>query len=289
MAAHVLRRADEHTAVQSYEVPLLVGAAGCLTCSSLQASSSGSACASCGPGHRRARVAEPTTRTLATVCTVLGLATPGPRCCNVWRTLSEPLAWCRRFLAETEPVTLGDLRVVALRMQGLGPTRIATRVGRRSVPPRHHIDRTCLAVALRFADRHTASGAQAPRHLGTASQQLVHGGLPAYSDDPISQDAFNRLWLKGLALDDIRAALSIGPKVAKAHATAAPPRWVGKDIQAFLGWSRENHRLRLARCHFPEPDGRDGVKDWWWPGGYRAGSKPTLRPLSSLQRFRGPA
>lgn len=201
---------------------------------------------------------------LATVCAALGLGHAWTRVLQRLRDdLSEPLAWRRRFLAETEPVTLADLRVVALRMQGLGPTRIASRVGRRSVPPRSHIDRICLAVAVRLADRN--GGAQPAGRPGTASRQLIQNGVPRFTDDPVSQDGFNRLWVQGLPLDDIRSALAIGPKVAKAHAAKAPPRWVGKDVAAFLGWSRENHRLRLSRGSFPEPDGRDGSKDWWWP------------------------
>jgi hypothetical protein len=75
---------------------------------------------------------------------------------------------------------------------------------------------------------------------------------------------FDRLWLQGLTLEDIREALSLGQRAAKTHAAAAAPRWVGKDVAAFLGWSRENHRLRLACGYFPQPDGRDG-REWWWP------------------------
>lgn len=215
-------------------------------------------------------MAELATHGLTTVCAALGLGNAwAPVLRRVDEDLSEPLAWRRRFLADTEPVTLRDLRVVALRMLGLPPTRIAGRTGRRSVPPRQHIDRTCLAVAVRLAD--TASHNGAARRPGTASHRLIHECIPAYTDDPVSQDAFDRLWLQGLTLDEIRAALSLGPKVAQAHAAAAPPRWVGKDVAAFLGWSRENHRLRLARGHFPIPDGRTGgngtgaAKDWWWP------------------------
>lgn len=116
------------------------------------------------------------------------------------------------------------------------------------------------------------------RHLGAAARRLIHDGIPSYTDAPVSQDAFNRLWLQGLPLNDIRAALSIGLRAAKTHAAAAPPRWVGKDVAAFLGWSRENHRLRLARGHFPAPDGRDGaVKDWWWPA--------TVVEWAASQRF----
>jgi hypothetical protein len=188
------------------------------------------------------------------------------------------MAWRRRFVADTEPVTLADLRVVALRMQGLGPTRIASRVGRRSIPTRQHVERTCLAVAVRVAGTSPPGGSRPARLPGAASHRLVHDGIPAYSDDPVSQDAFDRLWLQGLRLDDIRKTLAIGPSVAKAHAASAPPRWVGTDVAAFLGWSRENHRLRLARGHFPEPDGRDR-KNWWWPATVTAwaASQPFVR------------
>lgn len=220
------------------------------------------------------------------MCTALGL---GPAWLPILRRLeedlSEPLAWRRRFLADTEPVTVRDLRVVALRRQGLGPTRIASRVGRRSVPPRQHIDRTCLAVAVRLADAGSRDGSPLV-HPGSTSHRLVHDGIPSYTDDPVSQDAFDRLWLQGLPLEEIRATLSIGPKVAKAHAAAAPPRWVGRDVAAFLGWSPENHRLRLARGHSPSPDGRaatgsgsGATKDWWWPSTVTewAASQPFVR------------
>lgn len=225
-----------------------------------------SAGASCGPGHRRARVAEPSSAALANICAALGLGHSWiPVLQRLEDDLSEPLAWRRRFLTETEPVTLGDLRVVTLRMQGLGPTRIANRVGRRSIPQRRHIDRTCLAVAVRLADTSSQTDLQLTRRPRAARDRLVHVGIPSYTDDPVSQEAFDRVWLEGVPIEDIRAILAIGPKVAKAHAAAAPPRWVGKDVAAFLGWSPENHRLRLARGYFPEPDGRDGVNNWWWP------------------------
>jgi hypothetical protein len=65
------------------------------------------------------------------VCSVLGL---GRAWVPVLQRLDadavEPMAWFRRLLTDTEPVTLGDLRIVVLRMQGLGPTRIASRYHR---------------------------------------------------------------------------------------------------------------------------------------------------------------
>lgn len=87
-------------------------------------------------------VIEPTTKAVEAVCAVLGLGNAwAPALQRLGVELSEPMAWRRRFLTDTEPIRVGDLRVAALRMQGLGPTRIATRIGRRSIPPRHHLDR----------------------------------------------------------------------------------------------------------------------------------------------------
>ena len=259
-----MRRRDNRPMCLSM-APATPSAAGCRACSFSPALSSASACASCGPGPRRAPVADQNADALATVCAVLGLGPAWvPALERLTDDLSEPLAWRRRFLAETEPVTSGDLRVVALRMRGLGPTRIASRVGRRSIPPRHQIDRICLAVAVRLAGEQ-GEAQVLPGRLGGSGNQLVENGLPRFTDDPVSQDAFNRLWRQGLPRDEIRAALDIGRKAVKAHAEKAPPRWTGKDIQAFFGWSPANHTLRLSRGHFPQPDGRDGSRDWWWP------------------------
>ena len=110
------------------------------------------------------------------------------------------------FLAETDPGTVGDLRVVALRMQGLGPTRIASRRGRRSIQQRHQIDRTCLAVAVRVADGQAQTQPLAARP-GTTRNRLVNDGPPRFGDDPVSQDALDRLWCQGLPREEIRAGL----------------------------------------------------------------------------------
>lgn len=231
--------------------------------SSSPAPSSASACASCGRGRPLvlAPVAEPPTSTLATVCTVLSL---GPAWLPVLQRLeedlSEPLAWRRRFLADTEPVAVRDLRVVALRMQGLGPTRIS---GRRSVPPRAQIDRTCLAVAVRLADPSPHEAARPAPRPGAASHRLVRDGIPSYTDDPVSQDAFDRLWLQGLPLDEIRATLAIGPTARTngcevAHAItvdghhqsfAAPLPLPARDCPSGLG---KRPRAKRSRCR-PSP------------------------------------
>lgn len=177
---------------------------------------------------------------------------------------SNLLPWRRRFMAATEPMTIADLRTIVLRLQGHGPRGIATRAGRTASPPRQQIDRRCLAAAIRFTGDDAGHSWQLTR-TGKTGQRLVHDGIPPYANTPRPQKDFDRLWLDGLPIAEIQAALLVGSKAAKRLAQAAPPRWVGKDVAAFFGWSRENHRLRLAGGHFPPPDGRDGHSDWWWP------------------------
>lgn len=208
---------------------------------------------------------EPTVSNTATISAALGLG-------EAWEPVlqllsadaSNLLPWRRRFMAATEPMTIAELRTIALRLQGHGPRGIATRAGRTEPAPRQQIDRLCLAAAIRFTGDDAGPSWQLTR-TGRTGRRLVHDGIPPYANTRISQRDFDRLWLDGLSLAEIQVALVVGSKVAKRLAQAAPPRWVGKDVAGFFGWSRENHRLRLAGGHFAPPDGRDGHSDWWWP------------------------
>lgn len=179
---------------------------------------------------------------------------------------SNLLPWRRRFLAATEPMTIADLRTIALRIQGHGPRRIATRAGRAAAASRHQIDLLCLAAAVRLTGDDAGTSWRLTR-TGKTGRRLVRDGVPPYPTNHarIPQRDFDRLWLDGLPLEEIRASLGVGPTAARCLRQTAPPRWVGKDVAAYFGWSRENHRLRLGGGHFPPPDGRDGQSDWWWP------------------------
>lgn len=233
------------------------------TSSLAPSSGSAHACSGCGPGLEP--VAEPTASDTAIMSAALGLG-------EAWEPVlhclgadpSSLLPWRRRFVAATEPMTIADLRTIALRLQGHGPRGIAARAGRAAAASRHQIDRLCLAAAVRLAGDDAGPSWQLTR-TGRTGRRLVHDGIPLYANTAIPQKDFDRLWLDGLSLEEIRAALVVGPKAARRLAQAAPPRWVGKDVAAYFGWSRENHRLRLAGGHFPPPDGRDGHSDWWWP------------------------
>lgn len=236
-------------------------------CTSSPALSSGSGCACSGPelGLGLGPVTEPIASGSATMAAALGLG-------EAWEPVlhllnadsSNLLPWRRRFLAATEPMTIADLRTIALRLQGHGPRRIASRAGRTAPASRQQIDRLCLAAAIRFAGDDAGPSWPLTR-TGRTGRGLIHDGIPPYANTPVPQKDFDRLWLDGLSLAEIQTVLVVGSKAAKRLAQAAPPRWVGKDVAAYFGWSRENHRLRLAGGHFPPPDGRDGHSDWWWP------------------------
>jgi hypothetical protein len=167
------------------------------------------------------------------------------------------------MIADTEPMTINDLRVVALRLQGLGPATVATKAERKITSAR--IDYLCLAAAVRYTHDDAGPGWRV-RPAGRAAEKLVaHGLPPKRSMPPTLQDNFNRLWRAGMPLDHVRTELSLNKPMLKRLVENAPRRWVGRDVAAHLGWSRENHRLRLARGHFPQPDGKDRRSDWWWP------------------------
>lgn len=176
---------------------------------------------------------------------------------------ADPLAWRRRFIVETEPIDAPSLRVVALRMRGLGPSAIAHRTGRAKPMGRRRLDGLCLAAALRYTSDDAGPGLRLTS-ARTAGGRLVNDGPPAKGIGT-TQQAFDRLWLQGLDLTTVRTTLKISDRAARSLAGNAPRRWFGKDIAEQFGWSRENHRLRLARGHFPAPDGRDRNSDWWWP------------------------
>lgn len=183
---------------------------------------------------------------------------------NQGAEIGDSHAWRRRLIAATEPLTVADLRVVALRLQGLPPSAIAMRRSRKRLV-RADVERLCLAVAVRLTSD-DAGPSWRLLGVGRSGRELVRNAMPPERAVPnVPQTEFDRLWLKGHSKHELRDLLAIGPAAVERFATQAPPRWFGREIAAHLGWSRENHRLRLARGHFPEPDGRDGLRNWWWP------------------------
>lgn len=176
---------------------------------------------------------------------------------------ADPLPWRRRLIASTEPVTASDIQVVALRMAGLTPIEIAREMGRSRLN-RTQVERLCIAVALRLAcdEGGIDWGVSSDSDLG---RRLVRDALPPYSTEVSLHEQFTAMWLEGRPLDEIRSVLSLSKSAAKRSSEKAPPRWDGRRVAYFMGWSRENHRLRLSTGHFPSPDGRDGHSNWWWP------------------------
>ena len=175
----------------------------------------------------------------------------------------DPHRWRRQFIAATDPMSERELRVVTLRMSGLAPSEIAHKIG-QSRMDRIQVERLCLAAAVRLAVDEGETGWDLTPGSDTG-RRLVQEGLPTYSTEVRQAKEFTSLWLAGRPLAEIRDILSLSEAHAKRLSRVAAPRWNGRQIAAHLGWSRENHRLRLARGHFPAPDGREGRSDWWWP------------------------
>lgn len=165
--------------------------------------------------------------------------------------------------------------MVRLRVAGHAPSEIAKKVGRARIHT-VQVERLCLAVAIMVAA--DEGGPDWPFTLATsAGRALVHDALPPYIPVGQPRERFTALWLDGRSLPEIRKALSLSEAAATGLAKDAPPRWQGRQIASHFGWSPENHRLRLARGHFPTPDGRDGQSDWWWP--------PTVTDWAEEQGF----
>lgn len=179
--------------------------------------------------------------------------------------------WLHRFVAATEPVTDSDIQIVTLRMSGLGTREIAEQVGRPNVR-RAHVEHLCLAVAVRLAADAGDRNWRLSLTDGTG-RRLVREGVPPYASDVRLHEEFTSMWLDGEPLADIRTRLSLSGKAAQRRAETATPRWYGRQVASHLGWSRENHRRRLATGHFPTPDGRDGYSNWWWPDTITAWAK----------------
>lgn len=181
----------------------------------------------------------------------------------VVETCDDAPSWRRRLILATEPITVQQLRVIALAMRGVSTAQIHARTPGSARISRHEVESLALAVALRYTS--DDAGWDFPKP-GTSARRLVEEGLPAPQPDAPHTHQFAELWARGLPLEEIRGQLGITVAATRRLATAAtPPRWNGIDIAAHFGWSRENHRLKLARGHFPAPDGREGVIAWWWP------------------------
>jgi hypothetical protein len=139
------------------------------------------------------------------------------------------------------------------------------------------VERLCLAAAVRLTSD-DAGPTWRLLGIGRSGRELVRNAMPPErSVRNVPQAEFDRLWLDGHSKRELRDLLGLGPTAYEHLATQAPPRWFGREVAAHLGWSRENHRLRLSRGHFPEPDGRDGHREWWWPD--------TVTAWASEQRF----
>ncbi|KQZ88428.1 hypothetical protein ASD62_02965 [Phycicoccus sp. Root563] len=161
----------------------------------------------------------------------------------------------RRLLTGFDEVGVADLRAIA---------RAATwhrgAAGRR-IPPR--LQKVALTVALAAAgDDAGWRGSQ-----GRTTRTLLARGLATKNDmDAATLVAFDALWVGGCSRTHIGAVLMLSnAAVERLAKQASPPRWGYRAVTRHLGWSPDDLRLRRNNGTFPEPDGTDRGKDWWWP------------------------
>lgn len=207
--------------------------------------------------------AMPDTRSSTTA--LLGLGAP-------WSTVMDRLVddedlerWRRTYVLRTEPVTIAQLRAVALAMCGERLADIPNRGGRRGLH-KQELENLALGVALRYL------GNDAPWRLPrppTTGHRLILEGVPTSSGGPrpaYDAGAFLVSWVEGLPVATIAHKLGLSlAMTARIAATAQPPRWRASEVTAYFGWTGDNLYQRLNRGRFPAPDGHDPQLRWWWP------------------------
>lgn len=190
------------------------------------------------------------------------LAWPGPDGSPHWHP-EDVRVWRRRVVARMEPVSLSDLRLVAMRLVPLSRAAMEARAGHR--PSRKHLERLGLAVALRSADVAAETG-----RLGATAARLMREGYPAWTavPEPVRAEV-RRRWERGESVADIAAAVGLRPVRVRGLTRDLTPRWSAGRVCQEFGWSRDNVPQRLRRASFPEPDGTWGAGEyparWWWP------------------------
>ena len=198
------------------------------------------------------------------VCRTLGLGPPWgpvlerhlpvPSQGGRWSTEAVD-AWRHQRLAKFDTLTVSDVRAVAeaARRQSNTPVR-----GRRAP----HLHSLALTVAVAM----TGDDAGWRGRRGLTGQQLVAHGLPTpQSARAVAEDKFGELWRAGASRDDIADTLGLATAATERIAKSAAPRWGYLDVTRALGWSPDNLRLRRHTGTFPDPDGTDRTRPWWWP------------------------
>jgi hypothetical protein len=163
--------------------------------------------------------------------------------------------WRRRRLTTFDALKPSDMRAVA---DAARPER-TTAVTGRTAP---HLTALALTVALAM----TGDGAGWRGRRGRTGDALLTRGLPTVHDAQAAvAAAFEQRWLAGHSRDDIREAMSLSVVATERFAKKATPRWGYLDVTRALGWSPDNLRLRRNNGTFPDPDGTDRTRPWWWP------------------------
>ncbi|HET8767647.1 MAG TPA: hypothetical protein VFM86_10015 [Pedococcus sp.] len=168
--------------------------------------------------------------------------------------------WVHRLEAAGDLLTVRDLRIVVMWLEGFPPVVIRDRANTKLRPER--VRRTALTLAVRYRQ-------QAVLLRGGAAHRLVLGGFPPAGTVPnVVLRAVERLWLGGAPRADIARATALGRMQLARAVAGLPPRLSVGEVTARFGWSPANVNQKLAHGSFPLEDGRDGPtqhKRWWWP------------------------
>lgn len=211
----------------------------------------------------------------STICTVLGLSStwqpaliaslPPPDALVDGQPSWSPetiRGWQRAREVSSPQLRTGDLRLVALRMQGFAASAIAPRVGLTRWTVQDRLRQAGLSLALRHAtDR--APGSAPGR---AAAARLASKGYPNRREAPVTAaHQARRMWEQGHALARIGAETQLSTIQLSEVLRDSPARWRSAQVTNHLGWSPDNINAKLRHHTMPPPDGVDGRRRWWWP------------------------
>lgn len=194
------------------------------------------------------------------------------------------LAWLHRLQVEAgrRGASVQDVRLLALALAGVPRRELGVRAGFRGDAVSPRLQRAALSVVLAVPAevraeliwcgprdaRRPSGGAGVSRSLA----RLVVDGTPR-PDDALPDrrlEWVRRHWaegrpLRGIADDCGVSASALRQALEAAGISLAPERWGSRRVAEHLGWTVDNVRGRLHSNTFPDADGHEGTRLWWWP------------------------
>lgn len=180
--------------------------------------------------------------------------------------------WWRDRYAGRERWSLRDLRIVALRLAGYRVPQVAERAG---VTPQTVRDRWSL-VAPALVAQSGLDWAYAVPHSTAHRRALIRlgmegpGRVAAPPPTPVPVDAVITAWRAGAPLDQIAAAAGMGKRLELIHAleragvALMPERLRAADVGRRCALSRSLVTYLIRAGRFPDPDGWERGRRWWW-------------------------